>query len=337
MVWSWNGGGKASEPPRGDQAVITPEPSRAPDDTDTDDFSMFDTLVSRYYEPEPHVRVAVEFGAVSHPGKVRENNEDHFLVVRRNRRREVLLTNLPEGLLTATDESAYTMAVADGMGGHSYGELASLLALQAGWYFGSNEIKWVHKVNERETEEFQRKSQVFFDLINRTMKLEVASEPRLRGMGTTLTLAYSTGPELFVMHVGDSRAYLQRGSSLYQLTRDHTLSNRLIEEGLAQPGSPEERTRRHILTSSLGTEPAVAQMDFSHHGIENGDQVLLCTDGLTDLVDDAMITRLLGASPTAQAACEALLNEALDRGGKDNITVVLARYSTGAKAEPTPA
>jgi protein phosphatase len=305
---------------------MPPADSRA-FESDSENYLVFDALLSRFYETEPRGRIEVQFGARSHRGLVRPINEDHYLIVRRSRRREVVDTNLPEGLLTATTESAYTISVADGMGGHNHGELASLMALQAGWYFGANEIKWTHKVNEKEREDLRKKSQVFFQMVNRTMQLEGQAEPRLNGMGTTLTIAYSSGPELFVMHAGDSRAYLVQDGELQRLTRDHTVSEKLIESGLAQPGSEEERKRRHILTSSLGTSDEVPEVDFVHVRLGTGNTLLLCTDGLTDMVDDATIGRVLAEAPDADSAAAELETLALKNGGRDNVTVVVARYT----------
>jgi serine/threonine protein phosphatase PrpC len=294
---------------------------------DTGEYVAFDELAARFYEVEPSTQVRVELGAYSHPGKVRPNNEDSYLVVRRARSREVLLSSLGEGVLRPSEQCAYTLAVADGMGGQRFGEIASLLALRSGWELGGGEVKWTMKVNEREAEELERKARVFFGLIDRTIRAEADQNPRLRGMGTTLTLCYTTGPELFVMHAGDSRAYLLRGREVRRLTVDHSLAQRLVETGMAEPGSPEERRARRVLTSSLGAGKAEVQVDFSHHELEDGDVLLLCTDGLTDLVDDGEIAEQLDLFPSPDAACHALVELVLDRGGRDNVTVVVARYN----------
>lgn len=308
-----------------------------PELSDTNDIQSFEQIASRYYEVDPREPADVEIAARTHPGKVRPNNEDNYLVVRRRRQRELLLSSLPSELFPAPDEqSAYTLAVADGMGGQQFGEIASFLALRTGWELGNGEIKWTLKVNPREAEEMKQKARVCFQLIHRRLRSEARAYPRLQGMGTTLTICYTTGPELFVMHAGDSRAYLERADSLERLTRDHSLAQNLIDAGQIEPGSPEEKRVRHVLTNSLGAHYETVDVDFEHYRLMDGDRVLLCTDGLTDLVSDAELFQILRDHPACEAACQALLEIALERGGRDNITIVLARYRFDAEAmEPS--
>jgi protein phosphatase len=293
---------------------------------DTADFITLDDLVGRFYEAEPRSRVVAEFGARTHPGKVRAANEDSYLVVRRRRERDVLLSSVPVELLPRTEQAAYSLAVADGLGGHVFGELASLLALRTGWEMGEGEVKWPVKINDRESAEFREKAAVLFRKIDRTIHEAIAEQPRLAGMGTTLTACYVTGPELFVVHAGDSRAYLYRGGALRRLTRDHTLAQVLIDAGVAAPGSPEERKRRHVLTNCLGGPRLDVEVDVDHHRLEDGDRLLLCTDGLTDHVEDPEIAALLERHPAPDDACRALVDLALERGGKDNVTAVVGRF-----------
>jgi protein phosphatase len=268
----------------------------------------------------------VEVAGKSHPGLVRPNNEDQYLAVRRYRGREILATSLPEGLLDQTEDHAYTLAVADGMGGHSFGELASLLALRTGWELGGDEIKWTIRLNEHEVEEMQHKAEVFCRLIDESIHAEVRENPRLAGMGTTLTLCYSTGPNLFTIHVGDSRAYLYRAHTLMRLTRDHTLGQLLVDVGEVEPGSPKALRMRHILTNCLGGPSGGVTADVDLHLLEDGDRVLLCTDGLSDIVGDVEIAAVLNRHSSPSEACGALVDLALQRGGNDNVTVVVARY-----------
>jgi protein phosphatase len=294
--------------------------------SDTSQYLAFDDLVGRFYELKPLGEVRVELGALTSPGLVREINEDQYLVVRRRRNREVLLTSMPIELLPQSEQTAYTLAVADGIGGHAFGELASFLAMRTGWDLGQDEVKWMVKVNEREVKELRKKARVFFRLIDRTLHAAAAERPRLAGMGTTLTLCYTTGPELFVMHAGDSRAYLYRDGLLRQLTHDHTVGQALVDAGLAAPGSPEAKRRRHALTNCLGGPNLSVEADVGHHGLLDGDRLLLCTDGLSDMVEDPEIASVLASHPGSQDACRALVDLALEHGGKDNVTVVVARY-----------
>jgi PPM family protein phosphatase len=294
--------------------------------SDTAEYLAFDEVAARFYELDPRLPVRVEFAARTHPGKVRPNNEDNYLVVRRVRRREVLLCSVGAELLPPSEQCAYTMGVADGMGGQRFGEIASLLALRSGWELGGGEVKWTVKVNEHEAEELKQKARVFFQLIHRTIQDEARQHPQLHGMGTTLTICYTTGPELFVMHAGDSRAYLHRDGELRRLTRDHSLAQHLIDAGQIEPGSPEERRTRHVLINSLGAHAESVDVDVEHHRLESGDRVLLCTDGLSDMVTDDEIAATLDRIPDPDAACQALVDLAMEHGGRDNITVVIGHY-----------
>lgn len=294
---------------------------------ETSDFVSFDDLVGRFFEREPRVPMRAEFAARSDVGRVRKNNEDHYLVVRRYRTREILLTSLPVESLPNSEDAVYTVAVADGMGGREFGELAAFLALRTGWALGSAEVKWTVRINSTEAEEFRQKAEVFYRLIHKALKQMAGQNPRMAGMGTTLTLAYSTGPELFILHAGDSRAYLLRGTELTRLTRDHTMAQLLIDSGMAEPGSDLANKTKRVLINCLGASELGVDVDFIQYRLEQGDRIMLCSDGLTDMVDDASIARIMSDKCEPEAACEALVNAANQAGGKDNITVVVGRYS----------
>jgi protein phosphatase len=277
--------------------------------------------------PLPEVRV--EFGAVSHPGKVRPNNEDHYLVFRRQRSRSVLKTNLPR-CLADHSEDAYMMIVADGIGGSAFGEVASRLALEAVWDLSLRQVRVSLKVNDHEATDLAAKAERGFNLIHESLVEHAEHDPRLAGMGTTLTAVHTIGAEAFVGHVGDSRAYLFRAGKLTRLTHDHTLREELIESGLADADTPSLRYVRHVLTRCLGGHRRTVKPESRRLTLADGDYVLLCTDGLHGAVEDAEIAGTLGAHPTPDAACQTLLNAALDQGGKDNITIVVARFAIAA-------
>ena len=287
----------------------------------------------RFFGPTPQpVRIA--FGAVSHPGKVRPKNEDHYAVVRRHRTRSVLMTNLPAEALKPTEENAYVMVVADGIGGAAFGDLASMLALQTAWELGERETAWPMNMNEREALELQEKFDAYAQRIHVALLDHRRIEPGTAGMGTTLTAAYPVGTAAFVAHIGDSRAYLFRGGAIHHLTRDHTVARELTDAGMARSDAVKFG---HLLTKSLGGEGGTVATDVHHCSLEDGDSLLLCTDGLTDLVNDEEIARTLRPGGEAQDLCEALVGLALDRGGKDNVTVVLARYEIPSTEDSHPA
>jgi protein phosphatase len=295
---------------------------RKPSQTDTDKFPAVEDLFAKHFGPSPP-RVGVKFGALSHPGRVRTNNEDHYLVIERRRTRSVLLTNLPEGFLSPSDDIAYVFAVADGMGGAAFGELASMLALRSGWDQSPGAIKWTWIINDREIEELKERVQLVFERMDQDLQERARMDPEYAGMGTTLTGAYTVGSQAFIGHVGDSRSYLYHAGSLTQLTRDHTLAQECLDWGLPVLC----RSWHHVLTNCLGGPQEGVRVDFHHLPLEDGDQLLLCTDGLTDLVRDEEIAHLLGQHTHPQERVQRLVDLALDRGGKDNVTVVLAHYT----------
>jgi PPM family protein phosphatase len=285
----------------------------------------FEELVARFFEDEPRTVVGVDFGALSHRGLVREDNEDHYLVVRRRRVRDVLLSNLPVEELNRSEQQAYALAVADGLGGHAFGEIASFLALRVVWELGGSEINWPIKMNRRVSEELELKAAVLFRLLDKALQSAAKVQPQLSGMGTTLTVCYTTGPELFILHAGDSRAYLYRGGALRRLTRDHTAAQEIIDAGMAEPESDTETSYRHVLTNWIGGGSVKA--DVAHDRLADGDRLLLCTDGLTDLVPEVEIAALLTEHFMPDDACRGLVERALDYGGEDNVTVVLADFT----------
>jgi serine/threonine protein phosphatase PrpC len=284
-------------------------------------------LASRFFllSPPP---VQVEFGAMSHPGKVRPGNEDHYSIVRLRRSLSVLTTNLPEGQLAPqVDEDAYAMIVADGMGGAAGGAQASMQAIRVGVELMLHDIKWTMKLNEREERELVEKLGVYFRHMDRVLIEFARSEPKLAGMGTTLTAACTAGLAAFIVHAGDSRAYLLRGGTLRRLTRDHTLAQDLVDSGRAAPDSAQARRVGHVLTNYLGGPGGGGAAEVYQLGLADGDRLLLCTDGLTDLVSDDEIGRILVLHREPGSACRALVDLALERGGRDNVTAVLGCYT----------
>jgi protein phosphatase len=293
-----------------------------PHNADTAEYPAAPDLHAKHFGHSPPP-VRVQFGALSHPGLVRPNNEDHFVVIERRRTRKVLATNLPPALLWSADDIGYIMAVADGIGGQAFGELASMLALRSGWDQVTSAFQWTWLINDREVEELKERVQLVFQRIDQDLRERTRNDPETAGMGTTLTGAYTVGPEAFIAHVGDSRAYLYHAGTLTQLTRDHTLAQEYLDAGL-----PVETPSWHrILTNCLGGAEREVQIEFHHVRLADGDQLLLCTDGLTDLVGGEEIAAILGQHALPEQAAQALVDRALDRGGNDNVTVVLARYA----------
>jgi protein phosphatase len=277
--------------------------------------------------PPGYTCVRVDLGALSHPGKVRPNNEDVYIVSRLDRSLTRLLTNLPEGVVPErVEEVGYGLLVADGMGGMAAGEVASRLAVSTLHELVLHRPDWIMRIDAQEGARLADRITQRFREVDAALKDEARAHPELEGMGTTLTLAFNLGADLFVGHAGDSRAYLCRGEQLLLLTRDHTRAQQLADEGKI----PQEEVRTHrlrnILIRALGGGNTPVEPDVQQIQLDDGDQLLLCTDGLSDLVDEDHIAAALRSAATADGACRALVDLALDAGGRDNITVAIARY-----------
>jgi protein phosphatase len=268
----------------------------------------------------------VDLAGYSHPGKVRPNNEDNFLVIRFGRFLETLLSSLPAGQVPDRfADTGYGMLVADGMGGMAAGEVASRKAITAFVNQVLATPDWVLGGGEPEAAEVIDRAARRFRDVNEAVVGEARARPGLSGMGTTLTLACSLGADLLIAHVGDSPAYLYRGGGLHRLTRDHTLAQELADRGAAGPLGVPARFH-HVLTQAIGIPGAGGEPDVRRVRLEDGDRLLLCTDGLTKMVDEAAIAAELRREGPADAACRALIELALEAGGRDNVTAVLAGY-----------
>jgi len=233
--------------------------------------------------------VNVRVGSASDIGQVREGNEDSFLVL------------------------APLYVVADGMGGHRGGEVASSLALETVQrLFEAQQGTLAEQVTEANRAVFERSQQ----------------DRSVAGMGTTITAALVDGDRVHLAHVGDSRAYLFRGGELSMLTEDHTLVHRMVVEGEITEAEAETHPHRSILTRALGVDASV-QVDEGDIRSVAGDRILLCSDGLTAMVTDGQIREILSTTADPQEAVDALVRVANRAGGIDNITVVILDFDEG--------
>lgn len=147
-------------------------------------------------------------------------------------------------------------------------------------------------------------------------------------MGTTLTMAFSSGNRLFVIHAGDSRCYLFRTGEIHRLTEDHTVVAEMVGRGEISPEQARHHPHRHVVTNVLGGGHAGVRIDVQRVSLEPGDVLLLCSDGLTDMLDDDSIAAVLAAEAEPEAVCQRLVAQANEAGGQDNITAVVARFET---------
>jgi serine/threonine protein phosphatase PrpC len=275
---------------------------------------------------------SVDLGSITHPGHIRQKNEDSYLLIRFGRSLERLSTNLDENLIEENYSfTGYGMLVADGLGGMPAGELASSLALAklielivetSDWTLALKRNKDVNTVLDRMTQRFFQ--------IDKVLKDEARADYSLAGMATTLTVAGILDNDLVLGHVGDSRAYLLRGTLFRQLTTDHTMAQALIDAGVATSDDPASRSMRHVFTAAIGSLDHRILPQVQRFRLLAGDQLLLCSDGLTEMVDDQLIARVLREANSAQNACQSLIDLALAAGGTDNITVLLACFSRPA-------
>jgi protein phosphatase len=272
-------------------------------------------------------RVVVDLAANSHPGLVRQRNEDCFLAAQLGRAMRTVATNLPTG--TVPDwfgEMVHGYVVADGMGGMGAGDVASRLAISSLVNLVLHTSTWVMRSGQEEAEEILQRMLVRYQDVGAAIAGRAEEMPGLSGMGTTMTVGASLGTELFLGHVGDSRAYLLRGGTLTQLTRDHTFAQALADQGYIRQDEVGTHHLRHVLTRALGPRGGKVEADVSRVVLANGDRLLLCTDGLHDVVPPDAIRDRLAKAATAAEACDTLIDAALAAGGKDNVTVIVACY-----------
>jgi serine/threonine protein phosphatase PrpC len=271
--------------------------------------------------------LAVDAAGKSDRGRVRGSNEDQFLVAELAKLLRIEQSTLPEPGTQLGNVHGHLFLVADGMGGHAGGEIASRIAASTIEECLLNSLKWFLRPQGEEGREVVEHLQGAVVEADARVLRAAKGRPELKGMGSTLTLALAVGRSLFIAHVGDSRAYLLRDGKLYRLTKDHTLINDLTARGDLLPGQDVSPRLRHVITNAIGGSDAGVRVEVLRAGLEPGDRLLLCTDGLTDLLDDEAITSMLAAHPKSATACEQLVDEANERGGHDNITAVVAAFT----------
>ena len=223
--------------------------------------------------------------------------------------------------------------VADGMGGHPAGDVAAHLAVDA----ATQHAKTLFAEKNLAPEEQGARLSETVVTANRAIHEKMREEPALKGMGTTvvaLTIASSTSPPVaYVAHLGDSRAYRYHAGTLTQLTRDHTLVAVLLERGLINDATARAYPDRHVLAKGLGMGLDMTP-EVTSTPLELDDLLMLCSDGLTKMLDDPDIAAILERTRNnPRRACHELVEEALARGGEDNVTVIVCAYTTPAKAE----
>jgi serine/threonine protein phosphatase PrpC len=266
--------------------------------------------------------LAIEFGAASHTGLRRAENQDHYVVMRRTRLQELLLTSVPKDQLVLPPDEAYAMAVADGMGGTGRGDLASQLAIRTAWELAGRTTSWIMKLGDLNTSELAERIEGFTYLMQKAFEDEFEAKPEFAHSGTTWTCAYFVSSFAVVANIGDSPCFLWRDGMMGRISTDHTVQQEFVAAGVS---SEVAGKYSHMLTRCFGPHSSDARPDVHHLRLAAGDQLLLCTDGLTDIVRGEHIAQCIDEAPDAQSACDGLVELALAAGGKDNVTAVLAR------------
>jgi PPM family protein phosphatase len=263
--------------------------------------------------------IKVEVFGKTDLGRAREHNEDRFLVADLTRKDASLQPQVrqhdigPRGTL---------LIVADGMGGAAAGELASEMATET--IYGHLVKTW-NAEEEVTPQRFAYRLKEAVEVANTSIHTHAKAHPEVRGMGTTTTAAGVLNDHLYLSQVGDSRAYLVRGGVAHQLTKDQSLMQRLVEAGELTEEEAAHSERRNIILQALGPDPKI-KVDLTHQEVRRGDVLVLCSDGLSGQVKKDEIAKIVTETPELAGVCDKLVALANERGGPDNITVVVARF-----------
>ncbi|MBW7933374.1 MAG: serine/threonine-protein phosphatase [Gemmatimonadaceae bacterium] len=266
---------------------------------------------------------------VTHVGHVRKENQDHFLIASLHKQLAIHQTSIPAESLSGngTDRLAFLAMVADGVGGSAGGEEASRLALDGITAYILRSVHCYYTADPNNDQEFTHVLQ------EGAMRVHAALTQRGgttdgRGMATTLTAFLGVWPRAYILQVGDSRYYTLRQGVLHQMSRDQTVAEDLIAAGVIRRSDPGHERWKHVLSSAIGgpeASPVVTAIENDWHVVH-----LLCSDGLTKHVSDEQIAERLRTMTSSRQACEALMQDALDAGGSDNVTVIVGRATPTA-------
>ncbi|MBR2916938.1 MAG: Stp1/IreP family PP2C-type Ser/Thr phosphatase [Clostridia bacterium] len=238
----------------------------------------------------------------SDTGLIRELNEDSFLI-----------SGFEKGALHGF------CILADGMGGHNAGEVASAMATE----IVSNEL--LHSDMQGDEDKIVSQIMASLDYANNEIYRKAVTNSQNAGMGTTVVVFYLDGDTAYIANIGDSRAYLIEKSSITQLTSDHSIVQKLVDSGAITPEEARNHPEKNIITKALGTEP-MEEYDIYEFPVREGDRILLCSDGLTDMIYDEDIKNIVLSPLSPEEILSALVEKAKENGGRDNITVVLIGF-----------
>ena len=265
-------------------------------------------------------------GGLSDVGRFRADNHDQFLVADLNRSMTIHGSTLPVDDQTQLYSGmiGQLLVVADGISGAPGAAVASQIGVGTVARYVLNAMPWFLSLNHDHDDDQEEELLAALREVESAVGEQVRIDPEFEGMGTTLTMAYIVWPRLYVVNVGDSRCYLLRDGTLEQLTQDQTAAASLVEDGILSPERAAKSPLSHVLVSSVGQGLSNFHPDAYRTDLVSGDRLLLCTDGLTSMVDDARIAQILEVGETPDVVCQALVDEANNAGGRDNTTVAVA-------------
>lgn len=220
----------------------------------------------------------------------------------------------------ALDEATHTVVLADGMGGYNAGEIASGMATA---FIKSEMSRWLAEAGHAATlREVRRAMEICVENANLSIFNAASANTAYSGMGTTLVVGVFRGDKLLLGHIGDSRCYRLRNQQLQQITKDHSLLQEQIDAGLITLEQAAHSTIKNLVTRAVGVDDVV-MLEVNEHGVQSGDLYVLCSDGLSDMVDDASIARIILSDRNLEQKAGDLIDAANANGGRDNISVIL--------------
>lgn len=266
----------------------------------------------------------IDVCGVTHAGKVRKDNQDHFLLGSLRKRLDILSSSLPaiKELPLEDERVAFLAMVADGVGGGPRGEEASRAALEQVTQYITESARCYYQA-DADGADFVNALKEAAKLTHTKIVQRAQTDPDNSGMATTLTLYIGVWPWTYLLQVGDSRYYIYNKGGLKQISRDQTMAQALADQGVMDAAAAKASRLAHVLSSSIGgpeNEPVVTRLPASWDNVH-----LLCSDGLTKHVSDEQIAKRLAEMTSAEQACNQLLQDALDGGGTDNITIIVGR------------
>ncbi len=280
---------------------------------------------------QPQMIDEQSFFGMTHVGMKRQNNQDQFLIAQLNKSMLVGETSLPiekQSRLFGRVQG-HVLLVADGMGGHLAGELASSMAIDFLVERLLNNVHWFFQLGLDAENEFIDSLKTLMRETHHRIQEEGRQNAALDGMGTTLTMCYVLWPKMYVVHAGDSRCYLVRDGEVERLTTDHTLARRMIESGGMKPEEEAGSRWSNVLWNVLGGKSENAlTAEVRSVNLHEGDAIVMCSDGLHRHVKDELLLDVMNECESPQSACQRFVEIAIDAGGDDNITVIVARPET---------